>query len=203
MTWKTYLIGFWSFSLHVNHFLITCLGTHWHWMNGQINCGESTGRHMQRARGTLLVFTLSNVLLLITFILELVIMYAGLTGPTRSTVILISDSLMAISLPLSWFYLIFFAGGMQLTGPFVSMIKYMLVQDMRQFSIIYLIFIYGFSQGKRSSHVSHHLHNAVSFFTWPAQQREAVDTDNWLRGEKKEQNAFLEASLFTEVTMSR
>ena len=55
---------------------------------------------------------------------------------------------MALALPFSWFYLMFFAGGIHLTGPFVSMIQYMLVQDMRQFSIIYLIFIYGFSQGE-------------------------------------------------------
>ena len=59
----------------------------------------------------------------------------------------IEDTLLTMALPLSWFFLIFFAGGMKLTGPFVSMIRYMLIQDMRQFSVIYLIFIYAFSQG--------------------------------------------------------
>lgn len=58
------------------------------------------------------------------------------------------DVLLTMALPLSWFYLIFFAGGMKLTGPFVSMIRFMMVQDMRQFSVIYLIFIYSFSQGE-------------------------------------------------------
>lgn len=101
---------------------------------------------MQRKRVPILVFTLSNILLLISYGIELTLNY--FSQPISTILTLISDSLMAIALPFSWFYLMFFAGGMQLTGPFVSMIKYMLVQDMRQFSIIYLIFIYGFSQGK-------------------------------------------------------
>jgi hypothetical protein len=35
----------------------------------------------------------------------------------------------------------------RLTGPFVSMIRFMILEDMRQFSIIYLVFLYGFTQG--------------------------------------------------------
>ena len=86
------------------------------------------------------------MLLLISFALELIVL--SISSPIRKLLTLISDSLMALALPFSWFYLMFFAGGIHLTGPFVSMIQYMLVQDMRQFSIIYLIFIYGFSQGE-------------------------------------------------------
>ena len=33
-----------------------------------------------------------------------------------------------------------------MTGPFVAMIRYMLVRDLRQFSAIYLIFLYAFAQ---------------------------------------------------------
>lgn len=57
----------------------------------------------------------------------------------------VEEMLLILALPFCWFFLIFFAGGFKLTGPFVSMIRYMLVQDMKQFSIIYCIFVYGFS----------------------------------------------------------
>lgn len=34
----------------------------------------------------------------------------------------------------------------KVTGPFVAMIRYMIVRDLRQFSLIYLIFAYAFAQ---------------------------------------------------------
>lgn len=33
-----------------------------------------------------------------------------------------------------------------MTGPFVAMINYMLMRDLKQFSLIYLIFLYSFAQ---------------------------------------------------------
>ncbi|CAG2161551.1 unnamed protein product [Oppiella nova] len=40
----------------------------------------------------------------------------------------------------------FFAAAVRITGPFVAMVRFMIMEDMRQFSIIYLVFLYGFSQ---------------------------------------------------------
>nr|QZK27843.1 transient receptor potential cation channel subfamily V inactive [Cupiennius salei] len=56
------------------------------------------------------------------------------------------DILLTMAIPGSWFYLIFFAGAVRLTGPFVTMIYSMLVGDMFRFSIIYMIFLFGFTQ---------------------------------------------------------
>ncbi|KAI1301163.1 Transient receptor potential cation channel subfamily V member 5 [Halotydeus destructor] len=87
-----------------------------------------------RKRATFVIFSIANLLIGTSFILRLV-------DHTE-----LEDAVIIVALPMSWFYLMFFAGGFKLTGPFVSMIRYMLVQDMRQFSIIYLVFLYGFSQ---------------------------------------------------------
>ena len=46
----------------------------------------------------------------------------------------------------SWFYLVFFCGAIKLTGPFVVMIYAMIMGDMYTFSIIYIIFLFGFTQ---------------------------------------------------------
>ena len=43
-------------------------------------------------------------------------------------------------------YLIFFCGAVRLTGPFVTMIYAMILGDMFTFSIIYIIFLFGFTQ---------------------------------------------------------
>lgn len=50
-----------------------------------------------------------------------------------------------IALPCAHLILVFHASAVRLTGPFVSMIRYMLLKDMTQFSIIYLLFLYAFS----------------------------------------------------------
>ncbi|XP_076372921.1 transient receptor potential cation channel subfamily V member 5-like [Tachypleus tridentatus] len=59
---------------------------------------------------------------------------------------LIEDLLLTIAITGSWFFLIFFAGAVKLTGPFVTMIYNMLVGDIFRFSIIYVIFLLGFTQ---------------------------------------------------------
>lgn len=50
------------------------------------------------------------------------------------------------AVPASWFLLMFFAGAIRLTGPFVTMIFSMITGDMFTFGIIYLIVLFGFSQ---------------------------------------------------------
>lgn len=57
------------------------------------------------------------------------------------------DILLIIAAPGSWFFLLFFARGTKLTGPFVTMIYKMLSGDLFRFAIIYCIFLVGFTQG--------------------------------------------------------
>ena len=76
---------------------------------------------------------------------------------------LLEESLLVFAVPMAWFYLMFFAGyniyhiwiisnliylprAIKLTGPFVTMIFAMITGDMFTFSIIYIIFLFGFSQ---------------------------------------------------------
>ncbi|GFR04367.1 transient receptor potential cation channel subfamily V member 4 [Trichonephila clavata] len=91
-------------------------------------------------------------------------LYSLTTSPTKSTFVLsnflilscipcrvlgdreMEDILLVMAIPGSWFYLIFFAGAVRLTGPFVTMIYSMLVGDMFRFSIIYVIFMFAFTQ---------------------------------------------------------
>ena len=42
--------------------------------------------------------------------------------------------------------MVFFCGAIKLTGPFVVMIYAMIMGDMYTFSIIYIIFLFGFTQ---------------------------------------------------------
>jgi len=115
-------------------------------------------RFWQKKRIPFVVFTISNILILMSFAIRIVSVTSGLnigqnsskneTSVDSDSWSVIESTLLSIALPLAWFFLIFFAGGMKLTGPNISMIRYMLTQDMRQFSVIYLIFIYAFSQGE-------------------------------------------------------
>uniref|UniRef100_T1IMS0 Ion transport domain-containing protein n=1 Tax=Strigamia maritima TaxID=126957 RepID=T1IMS0_STRMM len=56
------------------------------------------------------------------------------------------DIFLSLALPGGWFFLIFFAGAVRLTGPFVTMIYNMIAGDMVRFGVIYLIILLGFSQ---------------------------------------------------------
>lgn len=56
------------------------------------------------------------------------------------------EAILIFAVPGSWFLLMFFAGAVRLTGPFVTMIYSMLTGDMFTFGIIYSIVLFGFSQ---------------------------------------------------------
>ncbi|XP_052822662.1 transient receptor potential cation channel subfamily V member 5 [Octopus bimaculoides] len=56
------------------------------------------------------------------------------------------DFLMIIAVPGSWCVLLFFARGMVLTGPFVTMVYKMIIGDVFRFVIIYLIMVGAFAQ---------------------------------------------------------
>ncbi|KAK9890859.1 hypothetical protein WA026_012204 [Henosepilachna vigintioctopunctata] len=55
-------------------------------------------------------------------------------------------AILGFAVPGSWFLLMFFAGAVRLTGPFVTMIYSMITGDMLTFGIIYSIVLFGFSQ---------------------------------------------------------
>ncbi|XP_023290648.1 transient receptor potential cation channel subfamily V member 5 [Orussus abietinus] len=56
------------------------------------------------------------------------------------------DAILVVAVPGSWFLLMFFAGAVRLTGPFVTMVYSMITGDMLTFGIIYTIVLFGFSQ---------------------------------------------------------
>ncbi|XP_029669571.1 uncharacterized protein LOC115239269 [Formica exsecta] len=56
------------------------------------------------------------------------------------------DAILMFAVPGSWFLLMFFAGAIRLTGPFVTMVYSMITGDMLTFGIIYTIVLFGFSQ---------------------------------------------------------
>ncbi|XP_004925321.1 uncharacterized protein LOC101737437 isoform X1 [Bombyx mori] len=58
----------------------------------------------------------------------------------------VEEAILLFLLPGSWFLLMFFAGAVKLTGPFVTMIYSMITGDMFTFGIIYCIVLFGFSQ---------------------------------------------------------
>uniref|UniRef100_A0AAR5PGZ3 Ion transport domain-containing protein n=1 Tax=Dendroctonus ponderosae TaxID=77166 RepID=A0AAR5PGZ3_DENPD len=58
----------------------------------------------------------------------------------------LEETILIFAVPGSWFLLMFFAGAVRLTGPFVTMIYSMITGDMLTFGIIYTIFLFGFSQ---------------------------------------------------------
>ncbi|XP_054273420.1 transient receptor potential cation channel subfamily V member 6 [Macrosteles quadrilineatus] len=56
------------------------------------------------------------------------------------------EAILVFSVPGSWFLLMFFAGAIRLTGPFVTMVYSMITGDMLTFGIIYSVVLFGFSQ---------------------------------------------------------
>ncbi|CAG9792617.1 unnamed protein product [Diatraea saccharalis] len=80
------------------------------------------------------IFLTSNILLLACIPFRV----------TRQT--MLEEALLIFLLPGVWFLLMFFAGAVRLTGPFVTMIYSMITGDMFTFGIIYCIILFGFSQ---------------------------------------------------------
>ncbi|XP_066592095.1 transient receptor potential cation channel subfamily V member 5-like isoform X2 [Prorops nasuta] len=56
------------------------------------------------------------------------------------------DAILVVAVPGSWFLLMFFAGAIRLTGPFVTMVYSMITGDMLTFGMIYTVVLFGFSQ---------------------------------------------------------
>ncbi|XP_078048657.1 transient receptor potential cation channel subfamily V iav [Augochlora pura] len=58
----------------------------------------------------------------------------------------LEDAILVVALPCSWFLLMFFAGAIRLTGPFITMVYSMITGDMLTFGIIYMVVLFGFCQ---------------------------------------------------------
>ncbi|KAL1138771.1 hypothetical protein AAG570_008833 [Ranatra chinensis] len=80
------------------------------------------------------IFLVSNVLLLACIPFRLI--------GDRQT----EEIILVFAVPGSWFLLMFFAGAVRLTGPFVTMVYSMITGDMLTFGIIYTVMLFGFSQ---------------------------------------------------------
>ncbi|XP_065200513.1 transient receptor potential cation channel subfamily V member 6 isoform X2 [Planococcus citri] len=80
------------------------------------------------------IFLISNILILACIPFRL-------TGDKQT-----EEAILVFAVPGSWFLLMFFAGAVRLTGPFVTMVYSMITGDMLTFGIIYSIVLFGFSQ---------------------------------------------------------
>ncbi|XP_055912069.1 uncharacterized protein LOC129946068 [Eupeodes corollae] len=78
------------------------------------------------------------------------------------------EAILVFAVPGSWFLLMFFAGAVRLTGPFVTMIYSMLTGDMFTFGIIYAIVIFGFSQAFFFLFKGHPQLQSTMFNTFPS-----------------------------------
>lgn len=78
------------------------------------------------------------------------------------------EAILLFAVPGSWFLLMFFAGAIQLTGPFVTMIYSMLTGDMFTFGIIYSIVLVGFTQAFYFLYKGHPQVQTTPFNTYPA-----------------------------------
>ncbi|GAB0098795.1 Transient receptor potential cation channel subfamily V [Sergentomyia squamirostris] len=78
------------------------------------------------------------------------------------------EAMLLFAVPGSWFLLMFFAGAVRLTGPFVTMIYSMITGDMFTFFIIYTIVLNGFSQAFFFLYKGHPQVSSSLFATYPS-----------------------------------
>nr|XP_036232016.1 uncharacterized protein LOC106625964 [Bactrocera oleae] len=78
------------------------------------------------------------------------------------------EAILIFAVPGSWFLLMFFAGAIRLTGPFVTMIYSMITGDMFTFGIIYCIVLCGFSQAFYFLYKGHPQIQSTMFNTFPS-----------------------------------
>ncbi|XP_050436250.1 transient receptor potential cation channel subfamily V member 5 [Adelges cooleyi] len=81
-----------------------------------------------------LIFLISNLLILACI-------PPRLLGDKQS-----EEAILVFAVPGSWFLLMFFAGAVRLTGPFVTMVYLMITGDMLTFFVIYSVILSGFTQ---------------------------------------------------------
>ncbi|XP_037824937.1 uncharacterized protein LOC119613071 [Lucilia sericata] len=102
------------------------------------------------------IFLISNLLILACIPFRLM-------GDTDT-----EEAILIFAVPGSWFLLMFFAGAVRLTGPFVTMIYSMITGDMFTFGIIYSIVLCGFSQAFYFLYKGHPQLQSTMFNTYPS-----------------------------------
>ncbi|XP_067635994.1 uncharacterized protein iav [Eurosta solidaginis] len=102
------------------------------------------------------IFLVSNLLILACIPFRLM-------GNTEA-----EEAILIFAVPGSWFLLMFFAGAIRLTGPFVTMIYSMITGDMFTFGIIYSIVLCGFSQAFYFLYKGHPQIQSTMFNTFPS-----------------------------------
>nr|XP_045581773.1 uncharacterized protein LOC123745342 [Procambarus clarkii] len=88
------------------------------------------------------IFMVANLLIMLVVPCRIVYFFK----PEMLVLRALEDELLSYAVAGSWFMLMFFAGALKLTGPFVVMIYKMITGDMFTFSIIYFIMLLGFSE---------------------------------------------------------
>nr|XP_053627698.1 uncharacterized protein LOC128685222 [Cherax quadricarinatus] len=88
------------------------------------------------------IFMVANLLIMLVVPCRVVYFFK----PEMVVLRALEDELLSYAVAGSWFMLMFFAGALKLTGPFVVMIYKMITGDMFTFSIIYFIMLLGFSE---------------------------------------------------------
>ncbi|XP_055682448.1 uncharacterized protein LOC129789581 isoform X2 [Lutzomyia longipalpis] len=78
------------------------------------------------------------------------------------------EAILVFAVPGSWFLLMFFAGAVRLTGPFVTMIYSMITGDMFTFGIIYTIVLLGFSEAFFFLYKGHPQVSQTLFASYPS-----------------------------------
>ncbi|XP_031621236.1 transient receptor potential cation channel subfamily V member 4 isoform X2 [Contarinia nasturtii] len=101
------------------------------------------------------IFLISNIMILACIPFRLI-------GDTDT-----EEAILVFAVPGSWFLLMFFAGAVRLTGPFVTMIYSMITGDMFTFGIIYVIVLFGFSQAFYFLYKGHPQVEQTLFATYP------------------------------------
>ncbi|KAK6994962.1 transient receptor potential cation channel subfamily v member 6 [Biomphalaria glabrata] len=94
----------------------------------------------------------------------------------------VEDILIILAAPCTWFFLLFFARGHNLTGPFVTMIYKMCAGDLLRFGIIYMIFLFTFTQSFFTLFLDKHVDNS--------------DDDDEAKGGVAKFNSFPETMLY-------
>ncbi|KAK7075155.1 hypothetical protein SK128_019943 [Halocaridina rubra] len=89
------------------------------------------------------IFIISNLMIMLCVPSRVIYFFTPDKDPVLRK---LEDELLSYAVAGSWFMMMFFAGALKLTGPFVVMIYKMISGDMFTFSIIYGIMLLGFTE---------------------------------------------------------
>ena len=131
------------------------------------NAGVASFFKSLRVAPPKMLYTIANLTLLLSIPFRLMQL-----GEEEQYYRRLEDAVVFLSIPPIWLYLLFFAGAIKLTGPFVTMVFAMITGDMTTFFIIYIIIMFGFSQAFYFMEKDNDDENAIKYenyaHTWVA-----------------------------------